>query len=547
MPSDKKDGAETMTIDFDSDKSGINIISSNFSSDKSDSDYENEMLKIGVETYDIPAIEFGDYEFSVSKDAVKKFFTDHNTPQTDKEKEAILYARAAGKEYYPSGSFEQINRENNEALNDLFSKDTTWYEKLNAGLSLIDPTGVKANLKNGLNRVRYDLSIRDNNTQLNPVYGNKKEDIEFEDEQHVLDGSVESNGKTNADFETDKVLAGSIEKDGKANADFETDKVLTGSVESDKKEDSELKTEVDIAEKDELEIKKQKLHDYDDADDYASMPSTRKTRMVLLSEEGKAVNNYYSSGIEETKKSPIDNNYSSGIEEEARDLPSVGTIYVAPSITDLNPDLFFKIPLQNNLAFQTMSRVASYNSMSFFNRIGDIKQYSGTGPIEEIEVTTEYFVDGSNDYTMDKLQEIEMKYRSLVLPSEYNEDEGSDNPIRYTRPPVIYIVLGKKDSSSTEDSSAYADFNYEKNKVYNNFFTEIKANDNNKLKYRTFVVTRVNINKDTEKYDYYVDTTSKEYYDTTGFSVSMQILEIDDNYISGAPSFDDYCNIINEA
>lgn len=251
----------------------------------------------------------------------------------------------------------------------------------------------------------------------------------------------------------------------------------------------------------------------------------------------------------------------------------IGNIYVMPPFrelantsyeTDNKTDVAFKIPLQNNLKFEQMSRAAAWTSIEFFGRIGDVQQYSRTGSMEALNVTTKYFVDDEY-YTMSRLQDIEMAYRSLVLPAEsasnyeHNENPDAIEDSKYyyfTRPPIINIVLSDKGHNDKENGKPNLRLDsLAKNEVYKNLFTDLKTSWNKNdgyshdLYYKNFVVTNVSIDKNQDEYNYYIeannDGSNGEYFDTMGFTVSLTLLEIDGNYLGSMPSFNNYYNTIS--
>ena len=92
------------------------------------------------------------------------------------------------------------------------------------------------------------------------------------------------------------------------------------------------------------------------------------------------------------------------------------------------------------------------------------------------------------------------------------------------------------------------------NDVYNNLFTDILSEVGedglmtHKTFFKNFVVTNVTIDKNDNDYNYYVKYNETEksgrYYDKMGFTVSLTILEIDENYLGSIPSFNNYYNTI---
>ena len=245
----------------------------------------------------------------------------------------------------------------------------------------------------------------------------------------------------------------------------------------------------------------------------------------------------------------------------------LGKIFVIPpfnelSGTEANGDkkinVAFTIPLQNNLQFEQISRAASYNAISFFGRIGDVQQYSKSGSLEAITLTTKYFVEGDDNFSMAKLQDIEMKYRSLVLPAQssanyLNSSDTKSTFYYFTRPPVINVVLGKnahgvnKDGELPTFTQNYASRVGNAN-VYKNLFTDVYSTYNDEkyehyIFYKNFVVTNVSIDKNDNDYNYYVENGG-DYLDKMGFTVTLTVLEIDENYLGSIPSFNNYYNTI---
>lgn len=272
---------------------------------------------------------------------------------------------------------------------------------------------------------------------------------------------------------------------------------------------------------------------------------------------------------------------SESIGEETRwydtdkNLKAIGRIYVTPpdyelnknsnaensGESDINGNKAFSIPLQNNLTFEQISRAATWNAIQFFGRIGDVQQYSKTGNLEAINITTKYFVeseDGNDTFTMAKLQDIEMMYRSLVLPASdsakylYQEDTDANSYYYFTRPPLLNIVLGNPGSQTNEIGTNYGRSEMISNgkNPYFNLFTDIytvpktnideegENNFENSIYYKNFVATNVTIDKNLNDYNYYV--RDKKYFDTTGFTVTLTLLEIDENYLGSLPSFNNY-------
>ena len=250
-----------------------------------------------------------------------------------------------------------------------------------------------------------------------------------------------------------------------------------------------------------------------------------------------------------------------------RENSPLGHIYIIPPDYELNEsskngsstissgNKAFSIPLQNNLTFEQLSRAATWTSIPFFGRIGDVQQYSKTNNLDMINITTKYFVetDGSDQsyFTMAKLQDIEMMYKSLVLPASestkylYGDATNGNNYYYFTRPPLLNVVIGNPGSKKNEIGVNFQRALSE-NKPYFNLFTDIytipntdeESGYNNEIYYKNFVATNVTIDKNLNDYNYYVEDT--KYYDMTGFTVTLALLEIDENYLGSLPSFNNY-------
>lgn len=407
--------------------------------------------------------------------------------QSGRYQEQVLYARGIKHDYYPAGSYEDISKDIGESIENIYNifdnrDGQSWSSGLNATVSVLSianslfgalyPDGPRKNLKNNLNKVRFELRL------------------------------------TNGVQSTGRIINRAIDY----TPDFES------------------KTEETIV-----------LGIYD---------STNRS----LNENQK-------------KYKLTNNNYAST--PEVRLLPKIGSIYVMPPVTNLentdgNGDNLFVIPLQNNIETQSLSRTASYNKIQFFGRIGEVKQFANTDDLRDIEITTKYFVESdyseeednnvqSERYTIRNLQDIEMMYRSLIFPSKNSytiETESRDKTFYYyTRPPIVNIVLGDF-YDETKLNGANSRFN-RKNFAFKNMFTNI--DDEGKLYYRNFVVTSIDINKDTEAYNYYVEKTGTvegvdtyDYFDTMGFTVTLSLLEIDENYINSMPSFNTFSTLLKD-
>lgn len=247
------------------------------------------------------------------------------------------------------------------------------------------------------------------------------------------------------------------------------------------------------------------------------------------------------------------------VERNTDIISDLGYIYVTPTFSSMliNDHKFFKIPIQSNLIISGDSIEAEYNKIDFLNRVGSVVQFVRTGS-RTYDVKTKYNVmssDGTSNYEIEDLQNIEYMYRSLVLPQKIE----TENDYYLSRPPVVNIVYGYGFDEIEEKRKNKEIFpnNISINKrdrIINNFFTNIKwEKDGNLIKndgsmfYKSFVVTSLTIEKDDTEIPMYMERTNKstpEYYpkDYMGFEVSMTLLEIDPNYLDVNPTMNDYYN-----
>ena len=500
-----------------------------------------------------------------------------------KDWEAIEYEKNAKKyKYYPADSYSQINATQKGAIEDIasvFGNSDNWsgagaiVSTLKIATDLVDTIWPSVNIYNEgktANKLRWDLRLQKESIpdkrekKLQEQLGeNKKEKNDFSATVSVPTkgqhpGNYEQTGDTqyHKDIDTENVAEIESSKDdsvlvhdGPANE--------SGDLDTNFFEDSDFKGKIPY-------YIRQNTEDGIDNDFLSGeYLSTKNNELKKFKYKDPKTNEDY----------PTDNiaDASYGFTEQDRwyDRPnSIGKIYVMPpyqelkdsnSTEDYGGNIPFSIPLQNNLSFEQISRAATWNAIQFFGRIGDVQQYSKTGNLEAINLTTKYFVetDGSDGsvFTMSRLQDIEMMYRSLVLPASVSANylyDESNGYYYFTRPPIINVVLGNpgfidNGNVNLEDSEyiEHAEL------PYHNLFTDIYTTRsdngelNNQIYYKNFVVTNVTIDKNLNDYNYYIGEKEngkeeRHYYDTTGFTVTLTLLEIDENYLGSLPSFNNY-------
>jgi hypothetical protein len=453
--------------------------------------------KIASGTYRIPAISWSD-TFTSWKGFTSFLNNAVSGSQSQKVNEEVLYKRGVEQsEYYPYGSYEEIEKAQlngidviSQSVKNISNSSDGWTTALNllqvanSALDVIMIDGPSFNMKNDWNDMRYDLRL-------------KGEKLPENEKMPEATWKQRAKEQPNKDETSEKVKhEPSFDEKQKAGINF---------------------------------IDQDKQPEKQEGANWIVQAKEQPSKTVLFS---------YDSKINE---------------KEERELPIVGNIYVTPPLSDITTTDPFIIPLQNNLEFQAASRAATYNALQFFGRIGDVKQYSRTDSLQAIQLTTEYFVEKDDEngsgYSLRDLQNIEMKYRSLVLPGEITAKyiNASANSFQYfTRPPLINIVLGDNAANAAGNEIIITKANA--NNYYANLFTEVvptSANFNSfSLRYKNFAVANVSINKDTERFNYAVK--DKNYKDTMGFVVELEIIEIDQDYIGSMPSFNTYYKILYE-
>lgn len=142
--------------------------------------------------------------------------------------------------------------------------------------------------------------------------------------------------------------------------------------------------------------------------------------------------------------------------------------------------------------------------------------------------------DNGNDswydtWTPETIQAIERVMRSLVLPTASDKGNGD---VSFHKPPVIKIVMGeyKPDGDPAQNGNLYPMLTY-----------PIAGANGTKFYHRTYVVTKVNVTKDMEETPLYLDDRGY-LIDTHGFKLTLELAEIDYNYIGVLPDFGEYYN-----
>lgn len=477
-----------------------------------------------------------------------------------KEYEEMEYERnARNYSYYPAGSYSEINSKQAGAITDAFSTITNPSNWDNEGKTIVNSLKVATDVIDMINLVGPSRNIYNSNTA-----NNLRWDLKLPNEK--------LNNKKLASYYVRSKIEDSVSNDF-LSEEFTSEKNEQKKIPVVNSDDEEVAPIV------EQETSKEETNFNDKFKEQINDEDGN------LSDGDKKIASYY---IRHQTEDGTDNNFAY---IQSKDTASnrwfdesgvLGKIYVIPpynqlaktkfniGATDENKvDVAFTIPLQNNLQFESISRAAAYTAISFFGRIGDVQQYSKTGSLDLINLTTKYFVEDETDgnFTMAKLQDIEMMYRSLVLPIEvsanYLNDDTEDSTYYYfTRPPLINIVLSPDRDEVEGKVPTLSSYDVGSKGVYKNLFTEVvsvydpnsgaveygpdgrraSGGYTHEIFYKNFVVTNVSIDKNDNDYNYYVK--DEKFYDKMGFTVTLTILEIDENYLNSLPSFNNYYNTI---
>lgn len=219
------------------------------------------------------------------------------------------------------------------------------------------------------------------------------------------------------------------------------------------------------------------------------------------------------------------------LERTRPEIYSIGHILVIPQGTETPP---FRIPFEFNPDIDEGSYSAQYNAQTVLSRIGALQSYSHTD-ISTASIKSQYYAlseEGSNSgnafmnfFTLKKIQDIQRMYQSLVFPKFPQEEEQStEEPFSYNRPPFVKIIIGDKDSTL--------------------FTYPLKTGDLNshseKKNHKVFMVTSISIEKDLNKTPIKMSDDGGRIIDTFGFDVSMDIVEVTKNYMDLYPDFESY-------
>ena len=225
----------------------------------------------------------------------------------------------------------------------------------------------------------------------------------------------------------------------------------------------------------------------------------------------------------------------------------IGAILVIPVVSETykNDLPRFFIPFEFNPEINENGIGARYQQTEILSRIGNLQSYTGTNSFS-LSLSSKYFAvahEGSSPdstgnnwmskFTLEKVQAIEMGYRSLVYP-HYPDAEEENMGYKYVKPPLVKIIIG----NHTDDTAPYANLlTYQHPDVVSNRLNT-SINYGGKI-LRTFIVSEVTIKKDLNTTPLYLDE-NRSIRDTFGFEVSLNLMEVAPNYMDSMPDFKNY-------
>lgn len=209
----------------------------------------------------------------------------------------------------------------------------------------------------------------------------------------------------------------------------------------------------------------------------------------------------------------------------------------------------FNIPFQFNANITEGSLEAKYDETEVMNRILPIRTWINTNSSPLTLETTYVALAPDNagiksdaevynyqtdswmfDWTESRINEIELKLRSLVLP---NLNNG-----RFVRPPIVKIKMSKaKIPNTLMDLYSYPELNENDLKI-----TIGLDGDSSASSLKRYVVTSLQISplEDYANSFGYVNTVNGEGLKRRGFKVSMSLSEVTKNFLDLVPDFRTY-------
>jgi len=257
---------------------------------------------------------------------------------------------------------------------------------------------------------------------------------------------------------------------------------------------------------------------------------------------------------------PINHLRNKGFVKDAGGRWQLGAIYVIPVTAEQYKNSLprFYIPFEFNPDISENSIDARYQETQILSRIGNLQSFTGTNSLS-VSLTCKYFAvwkDGTSgdsggqnwmsEFTLEKIQAIEMGFRSLVYP-HFPDAQEINQGYKYVKPPLIKVILG----NYTDSVAPYANLlTYQGDTVVDGRLNS-SVNYGGKI-LRSFIATSVSIKKDLMETPIYLDehksdsgVTSRTIRDTFGFEASLNLIEVTPNYIDAMPDFRNYFNQYN--
>ena len=250
----------------------------------------------------------------------------------------------------------------------------------------------------------------------------------------------------------------------------------------------------------------------------------------------------------------VEEDVKSAISKKNGEEDVIGQIQVIPIIGNEFSDVLerFNIPFQFNPDIQEGNIQAQYEGTQILSRIGELQSYSSTGNMS-LSLSTKYLAMGldgqetipgfetngigSAFFTLQKIQAIELAYRSLILPHypDFDEDKG----YRYIKPPIIRVIIG-----DVEEAGPYANLvSYQSNDLIGERFQASGERFGERI-YKSFVVSSVEIKKDINdpEMPLYINNNGK-LTDTFGYEVSLNLIEVAPSYMDRLPDYRNYYEV----
>lgn len=255
----------------------------------------------------------------------------------------------------------------------------------------------------------------------------------------------------------------------------------------------------------------------------------------------------------------------------------IGYIYVKPFYNGKNNNFeCFEIPFEFTADISEGNVSAKYQAENLLNRIGAMQVFTGTDP-STLTLTTSYMALAPDDFkseevsrqfstnsweyywTNNRIEEIELKYRSLAFPSVLGNNDC------LIKPPIIQVKLINPGKETNDNVGYLLKYPYSGEGSLDKYF-KISPED----VYKKYIVTSVQIEKfgnsealeipSLYKYSKYQipgteedginshitvhdgDTVYSNNIRKKGFKVTLQCTEVSENFLDIVPDYEAYYN-----